>query len=187
MRGVVAALAFGGAPFVGGHVEPPVAGVLHLQQQRPRRFARSSGQPAEHVYDGPVPAAAGRWRLGPWTTYAGSARREGPLKRVWLEEDIDVTGSMVSSWEQSWGVSRDERTRKWVLYDRRDSRSIDPGEGVVSQMTETYHTPHALAEALIDGEAGYKPKALLELVTRHDHPAMKELADVVRGYSKTPA
>ena len=109
------------------------------------------------------------------------------MKRVWLEEDIDVTGSMVSSWEQSWGVSRDERTRKWVLYDRRDGRSIDPGEGVVSLMTETHDTPHAVARALIDGEAGYEPKALLGLVTRHDHPAMKELADVVRGYSKTPA
>ena len=33
--------------------------------------------PQQPVYDGPVPAAASRWRLGPWTTYAGSARREG--------------------------------------------------------------------------------------------------------------
>ncbi len=105
------------------------------------------------------------------------------MKRVWLEEDIDVTGSMVSSWEQSWGVSRDERTRKWVLY---DSRSIDPGEGVVSLMTETHDTPHAVARALIDDEAGYEPKALLAFVTRYDHPAMKELAEAVRRYSTIP-
>lgn len=110
----------------------------------------------------------------------GHPEEDGALKRIWLEEDIDITGSMASSWLQSWGVSRDERSKTWVLYDRRDSRSIDPGEGVASLMTEKYDTPDALAEALINGEAAYDAEHVARLVDEHDHPAMTELAAALR-------
>jgi len=43
----------------------------------------------------------------------------GSLKRIWIVEEEEFTGSMVSTWDQSWGLSRNERSGRWVRSDRR--------------------------------------------------------------------
>lgn len=56
---------------------------------------------------------------------------------------------MVSSWKQSYGVSRNERSGRWTLYDRRDDRSTDPEEGGVWTITNSYADVDTLLDELL--------------------------------------
>lgn len=47
------------------------------------------------------------------------------MKKLWIVEPYAFTGGMTSSWMQSYGISRNERTKGWVLWDRRDSRQFE--------------------------------------------------------------
>ena len=71
------------------------------------------------------------------------------MKCVWLAGPTHVVGSMVSSWKQSYGVSRNERSGRWTLYDRRDDRSTDPEEGGVWTITNSYPDVGALLDELL--------------------------------------
>ena len=79
------------------------------------------------------------------------------MKRVWIVED-DFLPSFPSSWYQSWGVSRDERSGRWTLYDRRDGRE---DEGGVGTMTWASNDIIATAQALVD-QSGYTSNELRE-------------------------
>jgi hypothetical protein len=47
------------------------------------------------------------------------------MQKLWVVSDFAYTGGMTSSWMQSYGISRNERTKVWVLWDRRDSRQFE--------------------------------------------------------------
>jgi hypothetical protein len=47
------------------------------------------------------------------------------MKKLWIVEPYAFTGGMTSSWMQSYGISRNERTKMWILWDRRDSRQFE--------------------------------------------------------------
>jgi hypothetical protein len=47
------------------------------------------------------------------------------MKKLWIVEPYAFTGGMTSSWMQSYGISRNERTKVWILWDRRDSRQFE--------------------------------------------------------------
>jgi hypothetical protein len=71
------------------------------------------------------------------------------MKCIWLAGPTRLVGSMVSSWKQSYGVSRNERSGRWTLYDRRDDRSTDPEEGGVWTITNSYADVETLLDELL--------------------------------------
>ena len=81
------------------------------------------------------------------------------MKRVWIV-DGDFLPSFPSSWYQSWGVSRNERSGRWTLYDRRDGRE---DEGGVGTLTWASNDIIGTAEALVD-QSGYTATELREYI-----------------------
>ncbi len=94
------------------------------------------------------------------------------MKRVWIAEG-EVTGSMVSTWNQSWGLSRNERTGRWILYDRRES--WEEGEHHLNTWKEYFDSTDLLAEHMM---AFDDPEQMVASVT--GEPALLELADAIR-------
>jgi len=82
------------------------------------------------------------------------------------------------------GLSRNERSGYWTLYDRRDSRPYDGSDGAVSSSTERFVDAAALANALLEGEPAYDPTYLIGLLDEHDHPAIQELRVAVEQHGK---
>ncbi|MFN8620621.1 MAG: hypothetical protein U0869_07770 [Chloroflexota bacterium] len=101
------------------------------------------------------------------------------MRRVWVSRDEEVTGSMVSTWLQSWGVSRDERTRTWTVYERRDDRGYSDWDAKSEIGSTSCATADEAVLVLMDEEAGMSEEALLEAVRAVDHPAMRELEAAV--------
>jgi hypothetical protein len=92
------------------------------------------------------------------------------MKCIWLAGPTHAVGSMVSSWKQSYGVSRNERSGRWTLYDRRDDGSTDPEEGGVWIITNSYADVDTLLdELLINVDSSV---ALASLSTAQDRSAV---------------
>ena len=100
------------------------------------------------------------------------------MKCIWLDGPTHVVGSMVSSWKQSYGVSRNERSGRWTLYDRRDDRGTDPEEGGVWTITNSYPDVGALLdELLVNVDISV---ALASLSAAQDRSAALIRAELVR-------
>jgi hypothetical protein len=95
------------------------------------------------------------------------------MKRIWVVEDHAVTGGMVSTWGQSYGLSRDERTGRWTWYDRRDSRPYESrGDGSSGILTESFATTDELAGFLGDYA---ETDDILRWADANPCPAMEDL------------
>lgn len=100
------------------------------------------------------------------------------MKRIWFVSGYEVTGSMVSTWDQSWGLSRDERSCRWILYDRRDDRNYETrAERSVGVWTYPFaKTWHLLDFLTSDGDGPrFTLSELIKCIEDYDEPAMKEL------------
>lgn len=92
------------------------------------------------------------------------------MRTVWF-----ATGDSSWAWDQSYGLSRDERTGRWTLYDHRASE-----EGIGIYGMDRYATTDALAAALLSDEYGWTPGELMELIAPFTEPSMQELRDDIR-------
>jgi hypothetical protein len=101
------------------------------------------------------------------------------MRRVWLCDDLEVTGSMVSMWRQSWGVSRDERTGTWTVYEGRDDRRYSDWDARSEIESTRCASVDDVVPMLLDPVTGTGMKALLEAIRAVDHPAMRELEAAV--------
>jgi hypothetical protein len=60
------------------------------------------------------------------------------MTRTWFVERAEFTGSMVSTWEQSFGLSGHEGA--WTVHDRRDTRRYEGREGFVGNLKEEFES-----------------------------------------------
>ena len=88
------------------------------------------------------------------------------MKRVWLQDDEELTGSMLATWSQSYGLSRDERTGRWLFSDRRDDRRYEGRDGSVNTEVTAFASTAELAEYLISEERIFSADELLEMISR---------------------
>lgn len=79
------------------------------------------------------------------------------MKRNWIIKD-EFMPSFPSCWYQSWGVSRNERSKRWTLYDRRDGRE---DEGELRTLTWASIDTLGAAQALVE-QSGYTASELRE-------------------------
>jgi hypothetical protein len=73
------------------------------------------------------------------------------MKKLWVVEPYEFTCGMTSSWMQSYGISRNERTEVWVLWDRRDSRQFEQYSSTVVDRW-TFQSIDALLGQLHDSQ-----------------------------------
>ena len=91
------------------------------------------------------------------------------MRTVWFVKDDPVW-----TWDQSWGLSRDERSGRWTLYDHRAS------EEDVGTKRDRFQTTSELAADLLGGEYGWDAEELMDLIEPFTEPAMLELLNEVR-------
>jgi hypothetical protein len=97
------------------------------------------------------------------------------VRRVWLGEDFEVTGSMVSTWRQSWAVSRNERTGRWTVYDRRDDRPFEGRDGGSWIQSQRFATAEEALPMLLDKDNGFEPVELLAVIREMHDPRLDDL------------
>ena len=97
------------------------------------------------------------------------------MKRVWI---INEEGSgIISSWEQEWGLSRNERTGRWIIYERRSG--TDEGRySVNTRRGYSDSTEHLVRHGLRGMDL--QPEYLLPFIADADEPALRELAEAIR-------
>ena len=102
------------------------------------------------------------------------------MRRIWVVDDFEFTGSMVSTWMQAYGLSRDERSGRWTFYDRRDDRPFEGRDGGSETLEQSFPDTASLLEYLV-GEGDFTESEVLAWTTIHDTPALRELGALLRA------
>lgn len=93
------------------------------------------------------------------------------MKRTWFIDEVEFTGSMVSTWKQWFGVSG--KAGAWTLHDRRDDRPYEGRRrGFVSNQQEVFWSLEEMASHLLETvSAGW----LLANFDDQNEPSLVEL------------
>ena len=87
------------------------------------------------------------------------------MRLTWIVRDVEAFGTLPGDYFlQSWGVSREERTGRWTVYDRRNARPYEGDDGILWTDRWQFETADELVGFFLDDWPRIDRGVLLEAV-----------------------
>jgi hypothetical protein len=107
------------------------------------------------------------------------------VKLIWVVKDDYTLSGIGTGWNQSWGISRDERSGRWTLHDRRDDR-MNSGERFVGYTRWHFASTEGLLEYLFYDQPAFEEDDLVTAIESWPEPARRAIQEIVgrEGFSR---